>query len=69
MPNPENLQRLIDAGYFIKTPLPAQYEQAIADFSDHEVEALISAKRRLDEAQAATEPHVPAYAMFIAVPY
>jgi hypothetical protein len=69
MPGSENVQRLTDAGYFIKTPLPAEYEQVIEGLSSEEVDVLISVKDRLDAAQAHTEPNVPAYAFFIAVPY
>jgi hypothetical protein len=64
-----NLERLQDAGFIIKTPLPPQYAQALADMSDQEVDALISAKQRLDEAQAATEPEVAHYAAFMFLPY
>ena len=69
MPSTSNLQRLLDAGYPIKTPLPAEYEQAIEDMSVQEVEALISAKERLEAAEQKTEPHVPSYVFFIPVPH
>jgi hypothetical protein len=69
MPSESNLERLRDAGYFIKTPLPPEYEQVINDWSQEEVDALISVKAKLDLAEQHTAPHIPPYKFFIAVPH
>jgi hypothetical protein len=69
MPDESNLQRLKGAGYFIKSPLPAEYEQVIDSWSREEVDALISVKESLDQAEQRTEANVPPYKFFIAVPY
>lgn len=65
----QNLQRLKNAGYFIKSPLPSEYEQVIEGWSEEEVDALISVKESLDLAEQRTEAHVPPYKFFIAVPH
>lgn len=45
----ENMRVLIEAGV-IPGPLPPPYDRVIDDLSAEEVEALISVKARLDEA-------------------
>ena len=47
----ENTERLMSSGV-IPGPLPEPYNAVIESLSGEEVEALISVKRRLDEANA-----------------
>lgn len=56
---PDNIERLREAGFTIKTPMPEEYEQVFEDLSDAEMDALTqmdalnSLMRRLDEARVA----------------
>ena len=43
-----NAERLEDAGFIKKTPLPEPYDTVVAELSEAEVDALVSAKQRLD---------------------
>jgi hypothetical protein len=45
-----NAERLEAAGLIKTSPLPEPYDSVVADLSDTEVEALVSAKERLDRA-------------------
>ena len=45
----DNMRRLIDAGV-IPGPIPPPYDRVINDLSEDEVDALISIKAKLDEA-------------------
>ena len=64
-----NIQRLLDGGFDIKTPLPQQYQDVIEGLSDDEVELLINVKARLDEASASgTEPEVAHYSAYLLMP-
>jgi hypothetical protein len=52
---------LRDAGFDVKSPLPDAYEDVIEGLSDHELKTLIDVKRRLDEAEAKTDPDAGSY--------
>jgi hypothetical protein len=56
-----NIQRLGEAGFEIKSPLPSEYEEVFEGMSDEEVELLIGLKQRFDEAEASTERAVGPY--------
>lgn len=60
-----NFDTLLDAGLIVRTPLPQAYEEAIEKLSEHEIEALISVKRRFDKAQGTLEPGAPPYREFV----
>lgn len=47
--NDDNMRRLVEAGV-IPGPLPPPYDRVIYDLSEDEVDALISIKAKLDEA-------------------
>jgi hypothetical protein len=63
-----NIERLRDAGFEIKTPLPQQYADVIEGLAEDELTLLISIKTRFDEAQAETPPEVGSYAAYILGP-
>jgi len=63
-----NIDRLLAAGFEIKTPLPQQYGDIIEGLSDDEVTILINVKARLDDASAATEPEVAHYSAYLMMP-
>jgi hypothetical protein len=54
---PDNIERLREAGFTIKTPLPEEYEQVLEDLSEAEMDeltkmdALNSLMARLDKAR------------------
>jgi len=56
---PDNIERLREAGYMIKTPMPEEYERVLEGLSDAEMDALtqmdslISLMHRLEEARVA----------------
>lgn len=52
---------LREEGFVIKSPLPDVYEDVIEGLSDAELKALIDVKRRLDEAEAKTDPDAGSY--------
>jgi hypothetical protein len=59
------VERLQEAGFTFKTPMPEEYEEAIESLSEEEIAALVSVKLRLDEAQASTERDVAPYTEFV----
>ena len=63
-----NIQRLLDAGFRIKLPLPDEYEDVVEGFSSEEVDFLISMKERLDDAEKRTPPEVGSYSDYFVHP-
>jgi hypothetical protein len=53
METASNADRLADAGLITTTDLPEPYKTVIEELSDEEVDALVSAKNRLDDAYQA----------------
>jgi hypothetical protein len=45
-----NLEKLTTAGMFEKTPLPDRYEDVVERLTPGEVDALVSVKKRFEEA-------------------
>jgi hypothetical protein len=57
----DNLRALQDAGFFIKTPLPSEYQEVLDSLTAAEVELLISIKTKFDAAEGLTAKEVGPY--------
>ena len=65
----DNIQRLRDEGFEIKTPLPQQYADVIEGLSEDEISLLIGIKNRLDAAaESGTEAEVAHYSAYFVHP-
>jgi hypothetical protein len=67
-PGGTNIERLLEAGFRIKLPLPDEYRKVLEGLSDEEVSLLISMKERFDEAESQTAPEVGAYSEYFLHP-
>lgn len=61
----DNIERLRDAGFTIKTPMPEEYEAVLQELGDDEVETLISVKQRLDVAQVSLRAETLDYVTYL----
>jgi hypothetical protein len=61
----ENLVQLREAGFFVKTPLPEEYEGVIGELSAGQVSVLVEVKQMFDTAQDRTRGDVAPYMMFL----
>lgn len=59
-----NVERLKEAGFTVKEPLPGEYQAVIDDLTEEEVVVLISVKQRLDEAEGQTDPGTDSHTSF-----
>jgi hypothetical protein len=71
---PDNITRLREAGFTIKTPMPEEYERVLQDLGDAEMDALtqmdalVSLIRRLDEVRVARDAEKDEHANWILPP-
>jgi len=64
----DKVDLLKGAGFEIKTPLPAAYQDAIDSLTPQEIEILIKVKGKFDRAQAKTTGGVAPYTTYV-VPF
>jgi hypothetical protein len=64
----EKIERLREAGFIVKTPLPAEYEEFIDGLDWDQIGLIIDIKVRLDDAEAKTAAEVGPLASYILGP-